>query len=100
MNNRLNAMISGDSQPVHMHSEADIIDQHRQQIQAKVEQLSKVLDQIMIKKLNGEFPDDPSTRAMEAEIRANLLEFQRWWQPSQSDNNVRAAPRPEFQSQW
>lgn len=81
MHNRLNEMIAQDSQPVHMQSEAVIIDQHRQQIQAKVEQLSLVLDQIMLKKLNGQFPDDPETRAMEAEVRANLLEFQRWWQP-------------------
>ncbi|CAJ1943643.1 unnamed protein product [Cylindrotheca closterium] len=102
MNQRMNAIISRDLQhePVHVQSEANIIDQQREQIQAKVQQLSKVLDQIMIKKLNGEFPDDPSTRAMEAEIRANLLEFQRWWQPSQSDNNIRIAPTPEFQRQW
>jgi len=104
--NKVDALIIQDRATDHMQSEApmlseaQLIEHHSVQIQAKVEQLSKVLDQIMMKKLNGEFPGDAETRAMEAEIRANLLEFQRWWQPSESNQNIRIAPTPEYRNQW
>jgi hypothetical protein len=83
-----------------MHSEEAIIEYHGKQIQEKIQSLSKILDDIMIKKLNGEFPDDAETREMEAIIRANILEFQKWWHSSKPVHNVRPAPSPEMRSVW
>jgi hypothetical protein len=95
----LSRTLSGESGPTRiMHSEEAIIEYHGKQIQEKIQSLSKILDDIMIKKLNGEFPDDAETREMEAIIRANILEFQKWWHSSKPVHNVRPAPAPEMRS--
>lgn len=89
----LSRTLSGESGRARsMHSEEAIIEYHGKQIQKKIQCLSKILDDIMIKKLNGEFPDDAQTRDMEAAIRANLLEFHKWWHSSKPMHNVRPAP--------
>eukprot|EP00980_Cylindrotheca_fusiformis_P024639 scaffold12194_cov129-Cylindrotheca_fusiformis.AAC.3 len=76
-----------------MNSEDAIIDYHGKQIQKKIQTLSRMLDDIMMKKMNGEFPDDAESREMEAAIRANLVEFQKWWRSTTASSSGKKMPK-------